>query len=176
MSLSFRLLRIRANLTLEEVARATGVTRGYLSKVERGLVKPSVGSALKLAKVLNVSVDDLFGDAETSEAVVVTRANASNSQTDVRGAPRLVAGTRYGHRMVAFVVRPGLPEAHGHPMSHHDGDELLFVLEGRVSLKLPNRTEVLERGDCVQFNGAVPHKLTSLSGPDAEVLIVIRTE
>lgn len=176
MSLSFKLLRLRANLTLEEVAKATGVTRGYLSKIERGLVKPSVGSALKLAKVLDVSVDELFGDPEADETVVVTRATSGTTQATLRGAPRLVASTRGGNRMVAFVVRPGETPEQNHPMSHHEGDELLFVLEGRVRLELPNRTEDLERGDAVQFNGAVPHKLTSISGGDAEVLIVIRID
>ena len=78
MSLSFKLLRLRANLTLEEVAQAAGVTRGYLSKLERGLVKPSVGSALKLAKILNVPVEDLFGDAKTEEAIVITRREAAS--------------------------------------------------------------------------------------------------
>ncbi|MDE1568952.1 helix-turn-helix domain-containing protein [Aquabacter sp. P-9] len=176
MSLSFKLLRLRANLTLEEVAQATGVTRGYLSKIERGLVKPSVGSALKLAKVLNVSVDELFGDAETGDAVVVTRAGEGTPQDTLRGTPRLVASTRGGHRMVAFVMRPGEAREQSHPMSHHEGDELLFVLGGRIRLELPSRVEDLERGDAVQFNGVVPHKITSLSGDEAEVLIVIRVD
>ncbi len=176
MSLNFKLLRLRANLTLEEVAQATGVTRGYLSKIERGLVKPSVGSALKLAKVLNVSVDELFGDAETGDAVIVTRAKEGTPQDTLRGTPRLVASTRGGHRMVAFVMRPGEAREQSHPMSHHEGDELLFVLAGRIRLELPSRVEDLEPGDAVQFNGVVPHKITSLSGDAAEVLIVIRVD
>ncbi|MCA0417541.1 MAG: XRE family transcriptional regulator [Proteobacteria bacterium] len=176
MSLSFKLLRLRGNLTLEEVAQAAGVTRGYLSKVERGLVKPSVGSALKLAKILNVPVEDLFGDAQTSDSIAITRAHAANPPPDMMGAPRLVASTRSGQRMIAFVVRPGLSDEPNHPMSHHEGDELLYVLNGRVSLQLPSCTEELAKGDCAQFNGAVPHKLTSLTGEDAEVLIVIRVE
>lgn len=176
MSLSFKLLRLRANLTLEEVAQAAGVTRGYLSKLERGLVKPSVGSALKLAKILNVPVEDLFGDAKTEEAIVITRREAASPLADMMGAPRLIASTRGGHKMIAFVVRPGLSEEPNHPMSQHEGDELLYVLKGRIGLQLPSRSEELEPGDCVQFNGAMPHKLTSLSGEEAEVLIVIRIE
>lgn len=176
MSLSFKLLRLKANLTLEEVARATGVTRGYLSKVERGLVKPSVGSALRFARALNVAVEDLFGDQQENETVIITRAGEASPQPGMKGAPRLVAGSRGGQKMIAFVIRPGLAQERNHPMSHHEGEEILYVLDGRVSLKLPNRTEILERGDCVQFNGAVPHRLDASEDEGAEVLVVIRTE
>lgn len=176
MSIVFKLLRLRAGMTLEEVAQATGVTRGYLSKVERGLLKPSVGVALKLAKTLRVPVEELFGEAGARDAITINRAGDARAQPGMIGAPRLIAGTKAGQGMIAFIIRPGLGEERRHPMSDHDGDELLYVLAGCVSIEWPDRKETLQQGDCAQFNGAVPHKLASLSGEDAEVLIVIRTE
>lgn len=176
MSLNFKLLRLQAKLTLEEAAREAGVTRGYLSKVERGLAQPSVGTALRLAKLLNVDVETLFGDPRGNEAVVVTRARDQKPNSDVKGMPRLVAGKRQGRRMIAFVMTPGMSPSPRDPMSQHEGEELLYVLEGRVTLTLPNRVEHLEKGDCVQFNSAVPHKVENQPGSEAEILIVVDSE
>lgn len=176
MSLNLKLLRVQANMTLEEVAQATDMTRGYLSKIERGLAQPSVGAALKLAKVLGVPVEDLFGEQPGHEAVTITRASTARANSEFQGFARMVAGTRPGHRMVAFVLKPGNTRTRRHPMSRHEGEELLFVLSGRVNLQLASRGELLERGDCAHFNSAVPHKITASGGEEAEVLIVISTD
>ncbi|CAN7741069.1 cupin domain-containing protein [Variovorax sp. LjRoot290] len=61
-------------------------------------------------------------------------------------------------------------------MSHHEGEEILYVLSGSISLQLADRSETLKAGDCAHFNAAVPHKITSVSKDDAEVLLVIAGE
>lgn len=175
MSLNLKLLRVQANLTLEELAQATEMTRGYVSKLERGLSRPSVGAALKLAKVLGVSVEELFGARPEADPVTITRAAEALATRAIEGAPRVVAGTRPGQRMVAFVLQPEKTRTRRHPMSHHTGEELLFVLKGQVNLQLANRNEILDAGDCAHFDSAVPHKLSSMNGTEAEVLVVILT-
>lgn len=175
MSLKLKLLRVQANLTLEDLARAAGMTRGYVSKIERGLSTPSIGGALKLAKALNVPVEELFGGSAERDPVTITRAADASADIDVQGAPRVVAGTSPGHRMLAFLLRPGDTRSR-HPMSRHDGEELLYVIKGKVSLQLADRKDVLGPGDCAHFNSTVPHKIMPLGDDEAEVLIVIATE
>jgi transcriptional regulator with XRE-family HTH domain len=172
MSIKLKLLRVQANLTLEDLARTVEMTRGYLSKIERGLATPSIGVALKLANALNVSVEELFGDAGQRDAVEITRATTSKTNPEVRGAPRVVAGSSPDHRMLAVILKPGEAKGRRHPMSRHQGEELLFVLMGSVGLQLADRKEWLGPGDCAHFNCAIPHKITAGSD-DAEVLIVI---
>ncbi|HSN35898.1 MAG TPA: helix-turn-helix domain-containing protein, partial [Arthrobacter sp.] len=62
--------RIRAarqsqRLTIEQVADATGLTKGFLSRVERDLTSPSVASLVTLCQVLSISIGDLFAAPET---------------------------------------------------------------------------------------------------------------
>lgn len=175
MSEKLKILRVQSKLTLEELATAADLTRSYVSKVERGIATPSIGAALKLAHVLNVPVEHLFGSEPDTDTVTIVRAAARDAPGAPMGArgSRLVASTSPGHRMLAFVLRPAEAKARDHPMSHHEGEELLYVLAGRVGLQLARRKEVLEAGDCAHFNSTVPHKITSLSGDDAQVLIVI---
>jgi transcriptional regulator with XRE-family HTH domain len=176
MSIKLKLLRVQAKLTLEELAQAASMTRGYLSKIERGLSRPSIGGALKLAKALRVPVEELFGEPNERDPVKITRAADAKKNADLRGSPRVVAGTSPGHRMLAFLLRPGQVEAGQSPMSHHDGEEILYVLKGRVSLQLADRKEALGAGDCAHFSSTVPHKITAIGDNTAEVLIVIATD
>lgn len=181
MSIKLKLLRVQANLTLEELAQAAGMTRGYVSKIERGLSRPSIGGALKLAKALRVPVEELFGEPSERDPVKITRAADVRKNADLRGSPRVVAGTSPGHRMLAFLLRPGQVEAgqspsRQSPMSHHDGEEILYVLKGRIGLQLADRKETLGAGDCAHFSSTVPHKITAIGDSTAEVLIVIATD
>jgi transcriptional regulator with XRE-family HTH domain len=173
MSIKLKLLRVQAGMTLEALAQAADLTRSYVSKVERGASTPSIGAALKLAKALGVPVEELFGEPSDTDPVTITRAGNARAKNPAQGEPRVVAGTSPGHRMLAFVLQPGREKGHGHPMSHHEGEEILFVLSGAITLQLANRSEALAAGDCAHFNSAVPHKITSVGETQAEVLLVI---
>jgi transcriptional regulator with XRE-family HTH domain len=173
MSIKLKLLRVQAGMTLETLARAADLTRSYVSKVERGASTPSIGVALKLAKALGVPVEELFGEPSDSDPVTITRARMALARNPAHGEPRVVAGTAPGHRMLAFVLQPGKGRERGHPMSHHEGEEIIYVLKGAITLQLADRSEALEAGDCAHFNSAVPHKITSRGDEPAEVLLVI---
>ncbi|MGK9522668.1 helix-turn-helix transcriptional regulator, partial [Salmonella enterica subsp. enterica] len=56
----------KLGVTLESLAEKSGMTKSYLSKVERGLNTPSIAAALKLAKALNVKVEELFSEDNVS--------------------------------------------------------------------------------------------------------------
>ena len=176
MSLKLKLLRVQAGLTLEELAQQTELTRSYLSKLERGVSTPSIGAALRIAKVLGVQVEALFSESHEDDPVVINRAPPASSAASASGAartPRLVSGTLPGHKMVAFVVNPTDEPTRNHPMSHHQGEEILYVLKGSIALQLARRTETLKAGDSVHFNSSIPHKITSLGKVPASVLLVI---
>ncbi len=170
MAVKLKLLRVQAGLTLEELAQRTELTRSYLSKLERGVSTPSIGAALRIAKALEVSVEALFAESQENDAVVINR--AVRGQT-AESLPRIVSGTLPGHRMVAFVMTPTDEPVRNHPMSHHQGEEILYVLKGSVCLQLARRSEVLAAGDTAHFNASIPHKITSVGKQPASVLVVI---
>jgi len=68
MSIRLKLLRKKLGITLEVLADKTGMTKSYLSKVERGLNTPSIAAALKLARALNVNVEELFAEEHTAQS------------------------------------------------------------------------------------------------------------
>lgn len=171
MAVKLKLLRVQAGLTLEELAQKTDLTRGYLSKLERGVSMPSIGAALRICKALDVKVEDLFAESQETDPVVINRAPAGRAA--VGEAPRIVSGALPGHKMVAFVMTPTSEPIRNHPMSHHRGEEILFVLKGSIKLQLARRNETLKAGDSAHFNSSIPHKITSIGTQPASVLLVI---
>ncbi|WP_176518415.1 helix-turn-helix domain-containing protein, partial [Pseudomonas faucium] len=67
MSIRLKLLRKKLGITLEVLADKAGMTKSYLSKVERGLNTPSIAAALKLARALNVNVEELFAEEQAGQ-------------------------------------------------------------------------------------------------------------
>lgn len=173
MSIRLKVLRLQARLTLEELAQRAQLTRSYVSKLERGLSSPSIGAALKLAHALDISVEALFGDASSTDPVTIIRKETKSAAFGGSSTVRLVTGAGAGQRLLGFLLRPSDASPAVRSMSHHLGEEMLYVVSGSISLHLARRQEVLGAGDSAHFNAAVPHKITNLGGVDTEVLIVI---
>ena len=191
MSVKLKLLRVQAGMTLEALAQAAELTRSYVSKLERGVSTPSISAGLKIAKALGVTVEELFTDSPDDDPVVISRAGVEEKRGARRAAargdeasvaeaalrpPRVVSGAQPNHRMVAFVIEPSGAPVRNHPMSHHKGEELLYVLKGSIDLRLARRTETLHAGDSAHFNSSIPHKITSVGKVPASVLLVIAQE
>lgn len=177
MTLQIRPLRRQLGLSLQALAEASGLTRSYLSKVERGLCVPSIAAALNIAAALGVDVARLFGGgAARAPAVVVRRdARLKLPRDDAGGASRVeaLAAEAGAKQMLPFVVEPPREFAHGPHFSGHAGEEFLFVLKGRVEIAFPDRTESLGAGDAIYFDAWVPHRLRSVGRVQASALVVI---
>ena len=175
MTLNLKFLRVQSGMTLEQLATDSGLTRSYLSKLERGLSSPSIGSALKIAQALGTTLDRLYGQNDDKDPVAIVRAR--NGKPGEPGTYlSLVAGLAPDRLMRAFIVRPGRTAQRGRIMSHHEGEEILFILTGKVELLIGKRKEALNPGDCVQFDSTIPHKLTAMTSEPASALVVIASK
>lgn len=174
-----RVLRQQNRLSLEALAEQVGVTKSYLSKIERGLGDPSISTALKLAHALKVDVGRLFSDEVEPELVTVVRAGERTpiASGTGPGAPHYegIATGLSGKRMVPFVMYPPLDNA-GSPFKSHAGEEFFFVHAGTAELEFPERTVHLGPGDSVYFNSALPHRCRSTGPEPAHILVVIHDD
>jgi len=165
-----RAVRKQRGLTLEALAQQTGLTKSYLSKVERGHSTPSIAVALKVARALDVDVGRLFSDGAAEEKITVDRA-AKGDGTRYR----VLASSLLGKTMSPFVVRP-TDRATDDPHPEHAGQEFVFVHTGRVELDYGDQTIVLGPGDSAYFDASVSHKLRALGSKPAEVVVVAHAE
>jgi transcriptional regulator with XRE-family HTH domain len=174
-----RYLRRQRQMTLDSLAAATGLTKSFLSKVERGASVPSIATALRLAHAFEVSVGQLLGEAEDSKAVSVLRRADRHSfmQGDAVGdgddyVP-LVPG-RAVKAMEPFLVRPPAQFRPARLPSTHMGEEFIYVLGGSVEIDFGDRLVMLEYGDSLYFDASLPHRTRSLGGQPAEILVVVQ--
>jgi transcriptional regulator with XRE-family HTH domain len=168
-----RAARLRAGLTLEALAEATGLDKGHLSRLERGLKGPSIATVLKLSAALQIPVGQLFGEELSNDAVRISRAEMRERTVPDGGAPTgFELLTQAGSAIEAFIIH--LAEVgHDEGLFDHDGEELLLVLSGTVELRFADRSFVLTQGDCAQFAGHLPHRLRQIGEQPTSAMIAV---
>lgn len=173
---SLRMLRRENGLTLEALADRTGLTKSYLSKLERGHSTPSIAVAIKLAGALRVDVGALFGEQGDSNLIKVDRASERTplATTNLSGYSRYdgIAVGMTGKQMLPFVMYPPTGEVEP-AFREHDGDELVVVHRGSVEVEFPDRSVTLGEGDSAYFKGGVPHRFRSVGQSPAAMFVVI---
>ena len=170
-----RALRRKRHLTLEQVAGATGLNRGYLSRLESGEKSPSIATTLKLANALEVPIAALFGEAveETDLHLVRVASRVAASGPVGSGGYQLVPLSQgsSSEGLVVFVLHPS-DQFEEDERAEHAGTEGLYVLDGKIELRLADRSIGLSAGDYLQFPGHLSHQIRKVS-KQASVLVVI---
>lgn len=168
-----RTLRKKSAMTLEQLAAATGLDKGYLSRVERQEKTPSITTLIKISDAFGVELSRLFGDtSERSAIAVVRRSERLPYGTSGQGhAYQALFQDDGRHHLSAFVLEPdGSGER---DIGEHAGDEMIYVLSGAVEVAFVDRSLVLETGDSMRFEGHLTHRIRRVGEARAEVLIVI---
>ncbi|MGW5635358.1 helix-turn-helix domain-containing protein [Streptomyces sp. NPDC003832] len=163
-----RALRRRAALTLEAAARAAGLSPAHLSRLETGRRQPSLPMLLALARVYGTTVSDLLGEAVADRDAVVR--SADMEPTEAGGWTYRQAGAP-GRGMQA--LRLHVPfGSQGDIVRVHPGEEWLYVLTGRLRLRLGDATHRLAPGDSAHFDSLTPHRIAAADPDGAELLFV----
>jgi transcriptional regulator with XRE-family HTH domain len=168
-----RHIRLEKGFTVETLAAAAGLNKGFLSRLERGTKRPSVETVLRLSTALEVPVGLLFGEQTTVENVRVSRAAERTRSLEDPGNYSFELLTPKGSMMEAFLFQVGAePTGKG---QQHDGEEMFLVLSGTVEMRTPDRSYVLEAGDCAYFPGHIVHQMRRIGpGPATAVIAVAR--
>ncbi|MGV9666554.1 helix-turn-helix domain-containing protein [Nocardia niigatensis] len=166
-----RAVRKQHGMTLEALAERTGLTKSYLSKVERQLSMPSIAVAMKIAQALDVDVGRLFSEEASETKIVVDRAADAVDGERYRS----IAASMLGRSMSPFLVRPTATFTE-EPHRDHTGQEFLFVHTGTVELEYDGRTTTLHEGDCAYLDATIAHRIRSVGATPAQVVVVAGNE
>lgn len=171
-----RFMRSQRGLSLDKLAETAGLTKSFLSKIERGLSVPSIATAMKIAESFGISVGQLLGEERGKESICVVR------KGERRAFMRAGSGSGYNYEMLAaakpfksmepFIMRPPFVFQTDRRFQHV-GEEFIFVLSGRMEVEFPDHTVRLEAGDAVYFDSHMPHRSRSLGEEPAEALVVV---
>jgi transcriptional regulator with XRE-family HTH domain len=158
-----RALRQKRNLTLTALAESTGISISTLSRLEAGLRKPSLELLLPLARAHGVALDELVGAPSTGDPRVHATPVERFGMTIIPLTRELVGLQAF--KMVISAGRRTTPE-----LKSHDGYEWLFVLGGKLRLRLAEHDLVLASGEAAEFDTRTPHWFGSADGKAVEII------
>lgn len=178
-----RELRESRKMSLQDLADNSGYSSALLSQFENHMVSPPLGALVKLSRALGVNVADFLGDSREQHPFVLVRGEEHDVVSSVSSKEGVNLGYRYEslgfgmseHSMEPFIVTlEPVPIREKH-LSVHEGEEFIYVLDGRMKVQLGEDTEVLEPGDSIYFKCTIPHHVTCEGGEPARILAVIYT-
>lgn len=148
-------------MSASQLAVASGLSKGMLSKLENGQVSPSLATLVRLSEALQVPVTAFFRGLDEERDVLLVKAG--------QGMELRQGGTRAGHRYQLLGSMRGpsrrmepvlvtlLERKEVFPLYQHVGTELLYLLSGKMDYAVGGAEYTLETGDALQFDGEVPH-------------------
>ena len=169
-----REFRHKKDMTVADLAQATGLSVGMLSKIENGVTSPSLTTLQTLSAALSVPITAFFRRFEERREAVHVKAGEAVEIAR--------AGTRAGHQYrllghigansSGVIVEPYLitltAQSDVFPTFQHDGIELLYMLEGEVGYRHGDKSFHLKPGDSLFFDADAPH------GPDELIRLPAR--
>jgi transcriptional regulator with XRE-family HTH domain len=172
-----RRLRLRKSMGLVQLAKHTGLSTAMLSKLERGIMHPTLPTLLRIAMVFSVGLDHFFNPEPKPMFEIVRRADRMRFP-EAPGLPDAayffenldfpVANRRFDAYYAQFLPIPASSaRSHAHP-----GVEFVYVIAGKLLIQASGAEHILSAGDALYFDSTLPHSYRSGTRRDATGLVV----
>lgn len=167
-----RAARQKQSMSMESLAAVTGLTKSFLSRVERDLTSPSVSSLVRICQVLSLDIGSLFREPELH--LIRAGAGPTINLGGVGATERLLTSRQESRiQVIRSVVAAG---GHGgHDLYTVMSEvEVAYIISGTIEMQFTQDTIVLAAGDALTFQGVEPHTWRNPSGSEtAEMLWVL---
>lgn len=156
---AIRQRRSQLRLTLQQLGEKSGVSYSYLSQLERDNATPTLGTLAQIAKALGVGLDYFIATPRPADAV--TR-GGQRMRFAINGSPieyeRL--GAEFpGNELSSFIIH--VPPGFRSETVRHEGEEIIYVLEGHLTQVLDGAAFHLNAGDSLHYRGTSPHSYSN---------------
>lgn len=174
-------LREQKGLSIAQLAENCKLSEEVIADIENAKNVPNIAVLAEMARGLNVRPETFVDDGEgcgpvltrNGEGTVSTNyANGHVSHPVFASYCDLAAG-KPGSHMEPFVLTLKASDGEEAPMSKHEGEEMIYVLDGEVEVVYGKNTYSLKKGDSLYYDSVIPHSVTTKSA--AKVLAVIYT-
>lgn len=173
-----RALRQKKKLGLVQLGEHTGLSPAMLSKIERGQLFPTLPTLLRIAMVFGVGLEHFFVDETERRLLSLIRKRdrlrlPDRQDTD---APSFffesldypVTDRKMEGYYAEFPANANPSAPH-----RHDGEELVYVLKGRLVVNVDGEDQVLDKGDALYFDSSVPHSYSGQGRSGGAAIVVV---
>ena len=176
IGLKLRHARMVKGLKIREVAEQAGCSESMLSKIECGKATPSLTRLHRIVQVLETTIGWLFEPTPAGEHLVAR----SGSRPIITIDPLRQGAGLTLERIIPYLsghllqcnIHHIAPDGGSAGAITHEGEEMGYVLKGRIELTVDGETHLIETGDSFYFRSDRPHSYRNPFGSEASVLWV----
>jgi transcriptional regulator with XRE-family HTH domain len=188
--------RQKRQLTLEKFSAKTGLSKSFISQIERGNTEPSITSLKKIAAEFGYSVVNLFPNGNNSESKWGYQEGITNhpvQKTIYRNEVSVVRADKRkrfalpGSNVVYDLLTPDMKRqlevmymrvkagenSGNEPMLDSPGEKLCFVVKGKLEVCVGKDVYCLDEGDTINYPAHVEHSWRALEGDIIEVIWIL---
>lgn len=163
-------LRTSKNLTLEELASRSELTKGFLSQLERNLTSPSIATLDDILEALGTNLAEFFKE-DHQEKIVFGEDDFFENEKDGATIKWIVPNAQKNEMEPLLLELE--KDAKSQLIMPHDGEEFGYVLEGCISLVDKGTVYSLKKGECFSLKGMHKHYLVNHNEEKAKVIWIM---
>jgi transcriptional regulator with XRE-family HTH domain len=169
-------IRLEKNLSQEKLAKLSGLTKGYISKIEKSDKAPPLSTLSKIAHALDTDIAILTAEElelpEDINLCIVKKGEGKKiSSGSLEGYHyEALAFKKSGKNMEPFIIMPAFDEK---AIFSHDGEEFMYTLEGVHEFIYNDKRYIVNEGDSIYFDSGIPHTGRSIGKKKAKILAVM---
>jgi transcriptional regulator with XRE-family HTH domain len=159
-----RLLRLKQNRTMQEIADACGLSKSMISKIENNKTIPSVAALVKIAGSLGTTISGLLEQESWAKTIVNTKQEAEMQMVKTeKGYSIFPFASKFADKkMQPFLFSAKKGEVIPHLLSH-EGEEFVYIVEGTLQMQVGENEYILKKGDSLYFNALQKHGIIPVS-------------
>ena len=164
-------LRVAQQLTQEELASRTDLSKGFISQLENDATSPSIATLTQILDVLGISLADFFREAKSEQVVFgrAARVLAPESNEKVRFELLVPKAINRSIDPALVTLAPG---ARTTADKMHEGEEFGYVITGEITLVLDGKAHRVKAGESFNFIPNAPHWIENRTEREAKVVWV----
>jgi transcriptional regulator with XRE-family HTH domain len=165
-----RAKRQDCGLTLKQVAERTGLSQGFLSQVENDKATPSLSSLVQIGRALGTDISELLF-VPPADSIATYGAHRRQYKIGVgAGSYERISSSFPGNKLNGLIIT--VPPLYSCERQVHDGEEMYFVIDGKINCEVDGENYVLNAGDSIHFGSNIPHLYANPTTQPAKVIWV----
>lgn len=169
--------RKRQQLSMADLATASGISKAMLSQIESNKVNPTIATLWKIAHALHVDIESIISGEKQNkkrfevirkETVITLATDHGDTKFQVLTPPTMVEDLE----LYRMILEPGCKHL---SQPHTNGtEEFLNLLSGKIRVIAGENSTILEPGDFIIVQSDIEHSIENLSTQQSELFMVVR--
>jgi transcriptional regulator with XRE-family HTH domain len=183
LTIGRRIRELRKNkaLTIKEMASGVGLSVGLISQIENEQVTPAISTLMKISLFLGVDITYFFQAEERRESFTVVRGKERFTSSrrgvgekfDLGYTYEALAFKQAKKHMEPFIVTLDLKEKENMAFFSHEGEEFIYIMEGKVEFCIEDKSTVLEQNDSLYFDSGKLHGYRAMGRHPCRAMVVV---